>query len=106
MLPDIKAATDDLLRLAEDAGWGVQASQVSTEGRSVYLTLSRYDGLHVRVRISDHRSMTFKTGKSWKRRQGWLLRFSVRLDRPGTRDAFVRWLRSHSAQWPREASHA
>lgn len=97
--------TDEVHRLfgtlvirAHEAGWDLTECHVSKQGRSAYLWFARHGELVVRVRVSDHRSATFKTTKG---PSGSSARFfSLLTHRPGSLVHCVSWLRAHSPVWP------
>lgn len=97
VLPAIRAAQ----MLSHDAGFVWVRPHVSRFRSTLYVRLQRSDGYHARLRISDHRSATYRVGKCWSGRNRLVLAMQVLTHRPGTMRALGLWLRSHSLDWPR-----
>ena len=97
--PEIQHWLGHISDACDAHGWTLEVDHVSTHGTTAYCQLVRpSDGHKARLRVSDHRSWDFKTGKYYTPKGIQRMAFNVLTFRPATFAHFVRWLRSKRAR--------
>lgn len=95
--PEIRRLVLELYDACLSFGWDLEIDHVSTNRNTVYCQLVRPDGFKARLRVSDHRSRRFKTGKYLTPKGIQRMAFEVLTFRPATYTHFMNWLRSKRA---------